>query len=272
MQSDMPITVTTRFSFLGLSGWKSEPSRDPALLFEKDRLRGRLALFQNVALASLAAQSDQEFRLHVLTSDQMPDWALDGLREISIAALGPERVTVDARPQGRARKFHRIYLQQTYGDQRIAQVVLDDDDGLSGDFMAVLRDKIGIAIGDGKLPDAESQHFLTFPRGYGLVHSDGPTEVYRHSYMLINLGLTMLGKPNKSIHSTVHQSDPKRIGYTIHEDRPMFLRSVHGLNDSRVSVTKRWKKVPDWLAEPGFQDRFGYIIPLLEGPSLPELV
>lgn len=268
MTSDVPISVTTRFSFLGLSGWKSEQSRNPDLLFEEKRLAGRFHLFKTVALASLAAQTEQDFHLHVLTSDQMPDWALDRLREISTAALGSDRVTIDAKPPGRARKFHRIYLQRAYGDQRIAQVVLDDDDGLSNDFMAILREKIAVALEEGKLPDPGSRHFLSFPKGYGLVHSDGQTEIYRHTYELINLGLTMLGKPGKSIHSIVHQSDPVDIGYTAHADMPMFLRSVHHLNDSRVAVTHRWVKVDDWRAEPGFEDRFGYVAPVIEGPPL----
>lgn len=268
MVPDLPISVTTRFSFLGLSGWKSEPSRNPDLLFEESRLRGRLQLFETVALASLAAQTNPDFRLHVLTSDQMPGWALDRLHEISFAALGKDRVTIDARPEGRARKYHRIHLEETYRDRFIAQVVLDDDDGLSNDFMAVLRDKIGVAVEDGHLADTDARHFLTFPQGYGLVHSDGPTEIYRHSYKLINLGLTLLGRPGRSIHAMVHQYDPIEIGHTTYEDKPMFLRSVHDFNDSRVAVTDRWEKVPDWRTEPEFQERFGYIAPVMEGPPL----
>lgn len=272
MPPTLPISVTTRFSFLGLSGWKSEPSRDAALLFEPGRLRARLALFRQVALASLAAQTAPEFHLHVLTSDQMPEWALDELRRISDDALGAERVTVDPRPVGRARKYHRIFLEKTWGKQPIAQVVLDDDDGLSNDFMAILNDKIAAALDENRLPDADARYFLSFPQGYGLVHSDGPPQIYRHSYKLINLGLTMLGTPARSIHSIVHQFDPIRIGHAEFEDQPMFLRSVHHLNDSRVAVTNRWDHVPDWRAEPGFLDRFGYIAPLMDGPPLTKQV
>jgi hypothetical protein len=268
MTPDVPISVTTRFSFLGLSGWKSDPSRNPELLFEDSRLKGRLVLFETVALASLAAQTDPGFHLHVLTSDQMPGWALERLHEISVAALGPERVTIDPRPEGRARKFHRIHLQQAYGDRRIAQVVLDDDDGLSADFMEILRHKIAETEAAGHLPDLAARHFLSFPFGYGLVHSDGPTELYRHRYKLINLGLTMLGNTDRSIHSIDHRNEPNKVGVTTDGTQPMFLRSVHHLNDSRVEVTDRWKKVPDWRAEAGFEERFGYVVPLLEGLPL----
>jgi hypothetical protein len=176
-------------------------------------------------------------------------------------------VTVDARPQGRARKFHRQFLERAYGGRRIAQVVLDDDDGLASDFVAILRVRIGEALQAGRLPAADSAHFLTFPSGYGLVHSGGPPELYRHRYRLINLGLTMVGPASRSIHAIVHQVDPIRIGFTAHDGLPMFLRSVHAYNDSRVAVTERWRRVHDWRTEKGFAARFGYVAPLLDGVS-----
>lgn len=262
--SSIPITFSTRFSFLGQSGWQGEAAGDAGMLFAPERLAARFGLFRQVALASLAAQTDPDFHLHVLTSDRMPAPALAALREMADAALGPGRVTVEARPPGRARKYHRQFLQAAHGGERIAQVVLDDDDGLPCDFVAILRDRIAQAEAEGRLPGPEAVHFVTFPSGYALVQTEGGIALYRHRYRFINLGLTMIGPPGRSIHAILHQVDPERYGYTMDDAAPMFLRSVHGFNDSRVTVTSRWRKVGDWRHEPGFAARFGHVAPLLE--------
>lgn len=257
--ADIPVSVTMRFSYLGFSGWQGAASGNSDSLFDTRRLEARFHLFERIALASLAAQTDPGFHLHVLTSESLPGWALDRLRETSAAALGPARVTVDARPQGRVRKFHRIFLQQRYGETRIAQVVLDDDDGLAADFVEILRGRIQLAVGEGRLAGPADVHFLTFPAGYALVHAGAAAGLYRHRYKFINLGLTMIGPPGRSIHATLHQVDPERFGYTVWDSRPMFVRSVHDFNDSRVAVTPRWRRVPDCRAERGFRERFGYL-------------
>lgn len=248
-----------RFSYLGLSGWQGADAGNPDRLFDRRRLEARFRLFEQIALASLAAQSDPDFHLHVLTSESLPGWALDRLREASAAALGPSRVTVEARPQGRARKFHRIFLRERYGKTRVAQVVLDDDDGFSADFVEILRNRIVLAIGEGRLPAPDSVHFLTFPSGYALVDGGEAAGLYLHRYKFINLGLTMIGPTDRSIHSVLHKVAPTQFGCTIWDDRPMFVRSIHDFNDSRVAVTNRWRRVRDWRSDRDFALRFGYL-------------
>ena len=74
--ADLPkILICTRFSFFGRSGWKSEFSADPEMLFEQGRLEQRFWLFENITLPSLVSQTDKDFHYFVLSSCLMPDWA-----------------------------------------------------------------------------------------------------------------------------------------------------------------------------------------------------
>jgi hypothetical protein len=40
----------------------------------------------------------------------------------------------------------------------------------------------------------------------------------------------------------------------------MFLRSVHGMNDSRVARTERWKRVDPWREDPDIRARFPWLL------------
>lgn len=262
-----PIHVLTRFSYLGLSGWKSEASKDAELLFRPERLRQRLALFRALTLPSLARQTDRGLSHVILTSDQMPDWALSALHDACVEAYGgPEGWVILARPPGKAKAHLRYYLEKQDAPDPVIQIVLDDDDALSIDFIARMR---------GALPEVEAEEgltlerlpfFLTYPVGYGLVlrpeeGAPGEVALYRHKYPFINLGLTLLGtKSGKNIFAINHQDAPRRFGHRKMSRRPMFIRALHSFNDSRVTPTERWSKLENWRAEPDLAERFPFLL------------
>lgn len=266
--ADAPLVVVTRFSFLGKSGWKSDASRDADLLFSPDRLRLRLNLFRWITLPSLASQTRQDFTHVILTSKRLPDWAMTELRQACVAVYGQEdRFTILAEPPGPAAIALRRHLSARFPGPLVAQAVLDDDDGLATDFVAEVRRHLAemdaMDIGAGRsLPV-----FLSFAGGYGFevgLAEDGSIEarLYQHSYPYINCGLTMIAAPGdpKNILGIRHQKDPPAHGAVLVRGKRMFLRSVHGMNDSRVARTDRWKPVEPWRQAGNIRARFPWLL------------
>jgi hypothetical protein len=261
------VVVAMRFSFFGTSGWQSAFSKEKALLFDADRLQARLRLFEALALASLAAQGDRNLHLFVLTSADLPDWARARLQDACLARLGEGRFTIAARPPGPARRFLRMFLTARHGRTPVVQVVLDDDDALAVDFMQRLRPQLAALDDDPQMAGRSAPHFLSFVNGYGLVLPGGDpaarAELYLHRYPYINLGLTMISQAGgENLFSIDHRNAPRKHGCRLIRGAPMFVRTVHGLNDSRVAVTGRWTPQPDWQALDEVRERFPYLLEL----------
>jgi hypothetical protein len=280
----VPLVVVTRFSFLGKSGWKSDASRDADLLFSPDRLRLRLALFRSITLQSLAGQTRQDFTHLILTSSQMPDWAMAELRQACGAAYGSEdRFTIVADPPGKAAVSLRRHLIASFPGAAVAQAVLDDDDGLAIDFVAELRHHLAkleaanlkaayLEASDTgttqKLgPTQKLPAFVSFSSGYGF--ELGPSDasmwtaaLYQHSYPFINCGLTLVGPPGdgKNILGIQHRKTPQLHDTALVRGKRMFLRSVHGINDSRVSRTERWQLLDPWRDTVDIRRRFPWML------------
>lgn len=250
-----PILIATRFSFLGQSGWKSDASRDAELLFHPDRLRQRLSLFGAITLASLAAQTDTSFHHVILTASALPDWAKSELLAACLAAYkDPMRFTILAERPAPARSHLTGFMVEQFQEPTVVQVVLDDDDGLSSDFIARLREDL--AETETQRPDLQENlpFFLSYPFGYGLslrAGSQEPADLYFHRYPYINAGLTLIGTPSgKNIFAIDHKAAPRKFGNRLLRGKPMFLRGLHDFNDSRVSPQGKWRHIPDWSAEP----------------------
>ncbi len=258
MQQDGPeeFVIAMRFAFRGHSGWKSEFSQSGELLFTPERLQRRLALLEKVALASLADQTDRGFHLYVLTSADLPGFAMERLRALCAEKLGEGRYTIAAERPGNARKYLRRFLAARNGETAV-HLVLDDDDGLARDFIADLRDRIAQMD---RPEDPARPRFVSYAAGYALVFEGGrieSPEIYAHNYPYINLGLTMIGpKGGQNLFSISHRKAPKRFGCLVLRHQPMFLRSVHGDNDSRVEIEPKWRARPDWREDAELLDRF----------------
>ena len=271
--SQAPILIVTRFSFLGKSGWKSDVSRDPALLFQKNRLQNRLNLFSAITLPSLRAQTDTDFHHLVLTSADLPGWAMEKLQRSCTSAYGGSQCfTIVASSPAPARRPLRMFMEKQFDTPIVAQVVLDDDDGLAVDFVERLRKDLCALETDVNSNLAERPFFISYALGYALVLRSGAPEtgssdpypvVYRHRYPFINAGLTAVGTPSgKNILSIAHRKAPKRFGHRLFRDSRMFLRTVHDYNDSRVDPEGGWQVVPVPAADLDVAQRFPYLLEL----------
>lgn len=259
--SDLPkILISTRFSFFGQSGWKSEFSADPKKLFDENRLEQRFWLFENITLPSLASQTDKDFHYFVLSSTQLPEWAKEKLNNLCERHIGLGNFTIRFARGGRARKFQMLMLSALAGDDPVAQVVLDDDDALASDFIATLKSQLQI-LDPSTLESCP--HFVTYPVGYALGLREGNTCLWEQSYRFINLGLTMIGPSSpKNIFGIDHLGAPPRFGFTNDSTKPMYIRTLSNVNDSRVAVGNRWTELTNWMAADDIQTRFKFLIGL----------
>lgn len=246
----MKTVFLTRFSFFGQSGWRSEASRDPGQLFDPERLKSRLDLFERITLASLRSQTDPDFDLVVLSSDQMPRPFRKRLKMLCGDILG-DRAKVLFKPYGSAGHNFRGHVRRAYRDHDlVTQVVLDDDDAVSADYVAACRFH---ATHLAENPHSEDPvTFLSFARGYTVGIEDGaPAWLAPRNVPFTNLGLAMIAAPNfkKNPFMTSH----RRIGdrypsHVVGSNRPYYLRAVHGHNDSRA-ISQDARLSPEEIAD-----------------------
>lgn len=234
----MQIVFQMRYSYFGFSAWQSAASRDPGQLFDPGRLAQRAYFAEHLALKSLQDQVDEDFRLVVVSSDQMPAAEQKRLTEMCNDMLGEDRVDVLFRPYGRVHKWFRRYMASSVRAKHAMQVVLDDDDALANDFTEVMRKEGHFALSQFEGPD--DYVFLSQPRGMSAVFgADGVTMMHRYSEYT-NLGLALLGPrvqaltPFGTAHKRIARRHPTRL---ISRLKPAYIRAVHGLNDSQAQVS-----------------------------------
>ncbi len=234
----MQIIVQTRFSFLGQSGWRSAVSRDETKLFAPQRLDGRFALFERITLPSLQHQTDDDFKLIVLTSAKMPQAYQRKLTELTNDMLGSQKVVVKfARPGYASRKMMMETAKLAPGQAWVAQVVLDDDDALAKSYVANLRNEISERQ---RFPAAVDDYaFFSFPFGLSMFIAEEKIAFARRVVPYTNLGLALLAKPGskKSVFAVSHRKIGERHpSFLVETTTPQYVRTVHGTNDSRAIV------------------------------------
>jgi len=144
----MIIVGICRFSLVGRGDWRAYKSKDPSegeaiaaqqaeRLFRAERMEARFKTFEHLTLASLRAQTDQNFRFIVLASKLMPMSYQDRLTalcrqvpQISLHFFGVKNV-------GEAQ--HEAYRALKLKFARTIQFRLDDDDCVCVDFIEQLR-------------------------------------------------------------------------------------------------------------------------------------
>ena len=223
---------------MGRSGWQSEASQEPALLFSDERLAACFAMFEAMTVPSLIAQDDDDFHWDILSSEQMPARWQRRLREMVLDRF-KGRAEVHFEPPAKAGRYFRNYQARRFdGDGAVplgAQVVLDDDDALATDYVARLRNAGAEAAPE--LGEA-GYTYLSFPLGFWVLFGKNlrtAPRVVKMRERCVNLGLAVLGpanfaqNPYLTAHRVLHRRHPVRF---LCGARPMYLRAVHGQNDS----------------------------------------
>ena len=244
----------TRFSYLGDGGFQTEhASLDErrAYLYDPVRLESRFAWFEHVTLPAISAQTDADFRLILLSGVDFPQ--KERLKELT--AHIPQIECVFAPPARHRAACRSVLANFIPEDQSTIQFRLDDDDAISVEFVARLRsDKAQsdlLCMKHGKVAFDYQKGLILSANG-----SDVSCEGHFARYWGCGLAVAFAEGQDGTIVDFAHHTIWKNMPTVTFMDSPMWVRGVHGLNDSGAPKnTLLWNQQPantDWL----LADRF----------------
>lgn len=261
-RDDNQIIGVCRFSYLGEGGFQTQRDgfeKAAERLYAIPRMRRRFAFFENICLPSLAAQTDQDFKLVALIGDSMPfRWRkrLKGLTETypflevcTLEAAGPLNST--------RRAFRRGWNgQATY----ITGFRMDDDDAVATNYIERTR-----AIADQLLTlgwaDEDNPVAICFHRGiYWDMAKPEEDQFWDFSEnQPLGLASAMIGTPQgkANIYRWNHRRLASQIRCWVDPSEFMFVRTLHGQNDSGRTIPPDAVAMPVWHARKLFRERFG---------------
>ncbi|ARO15559.1 hypothetical protein BVG79_02219 [Ketogulonicigenium robustum] len=264
----LAVTCVCRFSYLGEGGFQvaHETQADrAAFLYDRKRLMHRFAWFEHVTLPAIRNQTDPDFTFLVVTGDSLPDWAmarlqalLDDIPQARIIAMPPMRHR-DACQQAMA------MLPPVADATHYALMRLDDDDAVALDMVARLRWDFGSGLR--QLWARERLLALDYPRGVLLDQgADDTIQLDPRILPLATAALAVVVGPARraDLFQFAHYKLHGRMTVVSLQDEAMFVRGVHGQNDSNASQQRGqpWDVEDLDLAEL-LRDRFAIDVPAL---------
>lgn len=230
----MQVIGLCRFSYLGEGGFQVEHAtlaERAAFLYDPARLEARFRAFSAVTLPAMRAQTDPDFTLLVVIGDSFPAAARARLEQL--LADVPQAV-IQTHPPGPHRQVMRDAINSVRQDTGLPclQFRMDDDDAVALDFVARLRaDAARIApllAGERHVAiDYRSGYAAHFgPDGIGAVAINEPCWTPA-------LAIAFAPQVDLSILNFAHAKLPRMMPLVSFSDRPMFVRGISDLNDSR---------------------------------------
>ena len=260
-RNDNQIIGVCRFSYLGEGGFQTQNQdfeKAARILYDVPLMLRRFTYFENICLPSLAAQTDRDFFLVVLIGDTMPfRWRkrLKGLMEqypflevCTLEAAGPLNST--------RRAFRRAWK----GTATYITGFRIDDDAVACDYIARTRE-----ISDQLLTlgwaDAQTPAAICFHRGIYWDMARPEEEQFWDFSEKEPLGLAsaMITTPEgmTNIYRWNHRKLASQVRCWIDPNDYMFVRTLHGHNDSDRSIPPDARVLPALQAKKLFRERFG---------------
>lgn len=227
-----------RFSYLGFGDWRAQHAgRDGRTndeiiegarqtLFAPLRLEARFATFEHLTLPSLAAQTDPDFRLIVLTSEELP--APYAARLTALAEHYPFVHLVFA-PIARASQLViGIYEDLGLTLDQVIQFRIDDDDALGKGYIERLR-----LLAEGMHAQVPTRAFaVTFPWVLSVFQDEGEIRFLQRFYLQCAAGQAMY-HPTRSVLDWAHHLVTRKLLTISDCDGMWVLQSfLTGHNDS----------------------------------------
>ncbi|MBF9045315.1 hypothetical protein HKCCE4037_18375 [Rhodobacterales bacterium HKCCE4037] len=250
-----------RFSYLGDAGFRTlnqSPEEAAAELYASGRMQRRFAYFENICLPSLDAQTDTDFVLVALIGDTMPFHFRKRLKRLTDDRPYLRICTLEAAgPLNSTRRAFRRGLDEEA--DFITGFRLDDDDAVAVDYIERTReisDKL-IAMGwaTEEIPAA-----VCFHRGiyWDMKRSEDQFWDYSEPQPL-GLASAMIHHPDSqhNIYRWNHRKLACHARCWIDPHEYMFVRTLHGHNDSDRSIPPGARELPEWQARKLFRERFG---------------
>lgn len=281
----MNIYGVCRFSFFGRTDTGSSVGTEEdahRLLWNEQRMAVRFHLFENLLLPSIWNQDDNNFKLIVLTSKDMPDPYQERLDRAVANVPTITVLRVATRDIGHALKPMMLEASNDRRD-RAAYFRVDDDDALATCYIRKLR-----AIVEG-LPN---NTMISFPTGV-MGFTDGDTARHReYSKTAIAIGLAVVKPPEatrnlfqiqhlRHFQKSPHYSDPTfpAYHYTRHSTNNTngYDRPVHYGGGMIADISRKAREAhPEFAAGAATTETAEQMItdafPWTDGPSLRAIV
>ncbi len=262
-----------RFSYLGDAGFrtlKGGAEEAARILYAPGRMQRRFAYFENICLPSLAVQTDMDFVLVALIADTMPFHFRKRLKRLADKYSFLRIATLEAAgPLNSTRRAFRRGLDELETDF-ITGFRLDDDDAVGCDYIERTREisdnliKLGWAT-------AEVPAAVCFHRGIYWDMKRDEEQFWDYSEpQPLGLASAMIAHPDSqhNIYRWNHRKLACNARCWIDPHEYMFVRTLHGHNDSDRSIPPGARVLPDWQAKKLFRERFGLnpkrLLPMME--------
>lgn len=256
------IVGVLRFSYPASDGFAASHLSEAALeatLYDEARLAIRLRYLETIALPSLAAQTDADFTLVLIAGATLPKrWRL-ALRMLEtvhpfLRVLFLDRMGALAA----ARRAFRLGLEDGPEPTHVTGFRIDDDDAVATDYMARTRDLADRMLRAG-LADAPTA--IAFAHGlyWDLHDPDAPFRTVRETRPL---GLACAMVTTAALETCIYRYNHRRLPAQVPTlmlpgEAPMFLRTLHGHNDSGRADPAGAAPLPTVTARRLLRDRFG---------------
>ncbi|MSU91967.1 hypothetical protein GE300_20640 [Rhodobacteraceae bacterium 2CG4] len=260
-----------RFSYFGDGGFRgvpADPAAAAAYLFDDERLARRFHLFETLTVPTLAAQTDPDFTLVVLTSDALPGRHRDRLQAAVDRIPGARLCAQPPLPQWRAVR-NAFNPARSRRPALTAQFRLDDDDALATDFVAELRRHAPQLEPLRRLTGAPGVA-LDFTRGLRLVWGAAGVETVaqnRRIHTSQGMALVTRDRGEKNIMGYPHHKIWQHIPMVSLNEPLMFLQSSHRDQDSGMAAGKPLTAIAPAEAAGLLRRRFGLDLRALAAPG-----
>jgi Putative rhamnosyl transferase len=256
-----------RFSVLATdyySDTHGSPEAVAAHLYTPERMALRLQMFETLCLPSLVRQSDQGFRLVVLTSTKLP---ADVRAKLDALIAPHENMSVFASEPGAHYQIIKAAYASAYEDGHTHRITfrLDDDDALAGDYIARLKALAGPLL----QMKSDEPTVIAFNRGFYVeVTGKGNNAVFD------TVERAPLSCGTALLHPVSYGRNPYRYNhralaqhYTVYSDisAPCFLRTIHRDNKSSPAKLGIIDKVKPEKVAKQIKSLFGFDIDMLKG-------
>ncbi|MGB3407476.1 MAG: glycosyltransferase [Jannaschia sp.] len=249
-----------RFSYPAAEGFAVSQMDEAALeahLYDEARLTQRFLYLETITIPSLAAQTDMDFRLVILSGTSLPMRWRKQLRDLEDTYDWIKVVLLDR--MGALAAAKRSFRRGTdEGTTHITGFRIDDDDAVAVDYIARTRDLADRTIHAGL---ATQPYAIAFSRGiyWDIYDADQPFHEFREPQPL---GLACAMITSADLETCIYRYNHRRLGcYVPTYMEPghdfMFLRTLHNHNDSGRSIPPHASAVATRKGRKLLAERFG---------------
>lgn len=235
-------------------------------MYDPVRIALRLFYLEHIVLPPLRNQTDQDFEVILLMGDQLPE--VPRRRVLELIDDIPQIKPVFAE-EGRKHKDICRELMTAARDpevRAVAEFKIDDDDAVALDF--VERTRLMFDGAKGLFRDG-GRLGVDFNRGFVLQTEATGIKVRYVSARAWSPGYVLFVRPRAKLCLLDYDQTRlwRRITTISYPKAPMFIRGVHGSNDSDIPVALQ--NVNEAWIDPQetcelLEERFGFNLPMIE--------